>query len=181
MPRLPQLTQKDQVPEAHRDVVDYLVKTRGRVSDGFSVLLNSPDLAGRIAHTGSYVRFESSLPREIHELSALTASTEIGNAYERGIHTRDLADLGVDEKLVQAVIRREPVDAFPAELTLPVRAGRELLRDKRLSPATFDEARQRLGDQGVVDLIADIGYYTMLGCLHVGLGVSEDAEKAAGA
>ena len=62
MPRLPQLKAKDQLPEAHREIHDYLVKTRGRVSDGFSALLNSPDLAGRIAHTGSYIRFESKLP-----------------------------------------------------------------------------------------------------------------------
>jgi 4-carboxymuconolactone decarboxylase len=177
MPRLPQLKDKDQLPEAHREVHDYLVKTRGRVSDGFSVLLHSPDLAGRIAHTGSYVRFETSLPRQIHELSALTASTEIGNAYERGIHIHDLEELKVDPALIEAVAQGKDVDAFPTGLTLPVRAGRELLRNKRLSPETFDEARRAYGDQGVVDLIADIGYYTMLGCLHVGLGVSDDAAQ----
>jgi 4-carboxymuconolactone decarboxylase len=177
MPRLPQLKEKAQLPEAHRDVHDYLVKTRGRVSDGFSVLLNSPDLAGRIAHTGSYVRFESTLPDDLRELAALTASTEIGNAYERGIHMKDCENLGIDSALIEAVVGGEPVDAFPGEITLSIRAGRELLREKRLSLPTFEEARQRLGDQGVVDLIANIGYYTMLGCLHVGLGVSEDAER----
>ena len=175
MPRLPQLKEKSQLPAAHRDVHDYLVRTRGRVSDGFSVLLNSPDLAGRIAHTGSYVRFESTLPDDLRELAALTASTEIGNAYERGIHSRDCTNLGIDAILVEAVVSGSSVDAFPRAITLSIRAGRELLRDKRLSTATFDEARQRLGDQGVVDLIANIGYYTMLGCLHVGLGVSDDA------
>jgi 4-carboxymuconolactone decarboxylase len=179
MPRLPQLRDKSQLPEAHRDVVDYLVKTRGRVSDGFSVLLNSPDLAARIAHTGTYVRFETSLPRVIHELSALTASAEIGNAYERGIHTRDLTELGVDAGLIEAVVEDKDVGAFPQDLTLPVRAARELLRTKRLSVEVFEEARRRYGDQGVVDLIADIGYYTMLGCLHVALGVSDDAAQGA--
>ncbi len=177
MPRLPQLKEKSQLPEQHREVHDYLVKTRGRVSDGYSVLLNSPDLAGRIAHTGSYVRFESTLPDNLRELAALTASTEIGNAYERGIHTRDCANLGIDAALVDAVTSGQPVDAFPKEITISIRAGRELLRNHSLSPATFDEARRRLGDQGVVDLIANIGYYTMLGCLHIGLGISEDAER----
>jgi 4-carboxymuconolactone decarboxylase len=179
MPRLPQLKDKDQLPEAHREVHDYLVKTRGRVSNGFSVLLNSPDLAGRIAHTGSYIRFESTLPDDLRELAALTASTEIGNAYERGIHTQDCAKLGIDSTLVEAVVGGKPVDGFPPQLTLSIRAGRELLRDHRLSQATFEEARQRLGDQGVVDLVANIGYYTMLGCLHVGLGVSDDAARNA--
>lgn len=174
MPRLPQLKEKDQLPEPHREVHDYLVKTRGAVSHGYSVLLNSPDLAGRIAHTGSYVRFESTLPDDLRELAALTASTEIGNAYERGIHTRDCQNLDIDAALIAAVVSGGPVDAFPPEDTLSVRAGRELLREHRLSIATFEEARSRLGDQGVVDLIGNIGYYTMLGCLHVGLGVAED-------
>jgi len=173
MPRLPQLKAKDQLPEAHRGVHDYLVKTRGAVSRGYSVLLNSPDLAGRIAHTGSYVRFESRLPDDLRELAALTASTEMGNAYERGIHARDCANLGIDAALVDAVLTQKPLDGFAAEETLSVRCGRELLRDHRLSTATFDEARQRLGDQGVVDLIGNVGYYTMLACLHVGLEVAE--------
>lgn len=173
MPRLPELTDKSLLPEAHQPVFDYLVKTRGAVSRGYSVLLNSPDLAGRIAHTGSYVRFESTLPDNLRELAALTASTEMGNAYERGIHARDCANLGIDAALVDAVITQKPLDGFPAEDTLSVRCGRELLRDHRLSTATFAEARQRLGDQGVVDLIGNVGYYTMLACLHVGLEVAQ--------
>jgi 4-carboxymuconolactone decarboxylase len=173
MPRLPQIDQRESLPEQHREVFDYLVKTRGRVSPGFATLLNSPDLAGRIAHTGSYVRFESTLPDRLRELAALAASTEIGNSYERGIHTRDCQNLNVDAALIEAVVNGQPVDAFPAADTLPVRCARELLRDHRLSLATFEEARQQLGDQGVTDLVANIGYYTMLGCLHVGLGVAE--------
>jgi 4-carboxymuconolactone decarboxylase len=173
MPRLPQLTEKSLLPEAHQPVFDYLVKTRGAVSRGYSVLLNSPDLAGRIAHTGSYVRFESTLPDNLRELAALTASTEMGNAYERVIHARDCANLGIDAALVDAVVTQKPLDAFPAEDTLSIRCGRELLRDHRLSSATFAEARQRLGDQGVVDLIGNVGYYTMLACLHVGLEVAQ--------
>ena len=176
MPRLPQIKDKESLPEQHQGVVDYLVQTRGAVSHGYSVLLNSPDLAGRIAHTGSYVRFESTLPDRMRELAALTASTEMGNVYERTIHTGDCQNLGVPQSTIDAVVHQQALaDDVPAEDSLPVRAGRELLRVHELSNATFEEARNLLGDQGVVDLIGNIGYYTMLACLHVGLGVTPPA------
>jgi 4-carboxymuconolactone decarboxylase len=172
MPRLQPITEKESLPEQHHGVIDYLVQTRGRVSNGFSVLLNSPDLAGRIAHTGSYVRFESSLPDRLRELAALTASSEMGNVYERTIHTEDVQKLGVPESLIEAIVQGQPLAAdVPSEDSLPVRAARELLRVHELSVATFEEARNLLGDQGVVDLVGNIGYYTMLACLHVAFEV----------
>jgi 4-carboxymuconolactone decarboxylase len=172
MPRLPQIKDKESLPEQHQGIIDYLVQTRGRVSDGFSVLLNSPDLASRIAHTGSYVRFESTLPDRMRELAALTASSEMGNLYERTIHAGDVAKLGVPQSTIDAIVHLQPLDNVSPEDSLPVRAARELLRVHELSNATFEEARAQLGDQGVVDLVGNIGYYTMLACLHVALGVS---------
>jgi 4-carboxymuconolactone decarboxylase len=177
MPRLPQITDKTALPEPNQDVFDYLVNTRGAVSHGYSVLLNSPDLAGRIAHTGSYVRFESTLPDRMRELAALTASSEMGNIYERSIHTRDVEKLGVPQSTIDSIVHSQPLGSeVPAEDSLPVRAARELLRVHELSQATFDEAHTMLGDQGVVDLVGNIGYYTMLACLHVALGVTPPAE-----
>jgi 4-carboxymuconolactone decarboxylase len=179
MPRLQQITDKESLPEPHQGVVDYLVQTRGRVSPGFSVLLNSPDLAGRIAHTGSYVRFESTLPDRMREIAALTASSEMGNLYERSIHTGDCQNLDVPQSTIDAIVHGQPLESdVPAEDSLPVRAARELLRVHELSNATFEEARNQLGDQGVVDLIGNIGYYTMLACLHVGLGVTPPGTQA---
>lgn len=175
MPRLPQIRDKESLPEQHHSVIDYLEQTRGAVSHGYSVLLNSPDLAGRIAHTGSYVRFESTLPDRMRELAALTASTEMGNAYERTIHSRDAAELGVPQSTIDAIVRGEALRDVPAEDSLPVRAARELLRVHELSEATFNEAREKLGDQGVVDLVGNIGYYTMLACLHVAFEVKPPA------
>ncbi len=178
MPRLPEITEKESLPEPHQDVIDYLVKTRGAVSHGYSVLLNSPDLAGRIAHTGSYVRFESTLPDRMREIAALTASTEMGNVYERTIHTGDVQKLGVPQSIIDAIVHQQPLgEDVSSEDSLPIRAARELLRVHELSSATFEDARSQLGDQGVVDLIGNIGYYTMLACLHVGLGVTPPAPQ----
>jgi 4-carboxymuconolactone decarboxylase len=171
MARLPEVREKHQLPEEHHKIIDYLVQTRGAVSNGFSVLLNSPELAGRIAHLGSYVRFESVLDNRTRELAALTASTEMGNGYEQAIHARALLDLGLPDATVEAIKAGADLNGVAADVALPVRCARELLRDHRLSDDAFAAAHASLGDRGTVELVANIGYYSMLACLHVAFEV----------
>jgi len=54
---------------------------------------------------------------------------------------------------------------------LAIDFARQLTRSHKLSDATFETALKRLGDQGVIDLIAAIGYYAMLAVCHVALEV----------
>jgi len=61
MARLPPITSKDQVAAEHRAVFDSIVQSRGAVQGPFTMFLHSPELAGRVAHLGAYVRFEGSL------------------------------------------------------------------------------------------------------------------------
>ena len=67
-----------------------------------------------------------------------------------------------------ALQRGAEVYPRPARLAtdeaLVVDYGRQLLRDKRVSPETFRRAHERFGDQGLVDLTALLGYYSMIAC-----------------
>jgi 4-carboxymuconolactone decarboxylase len=166
MPRLPEITQPS--PE-NRDAFEYLQKTRGAVRGGFAVMLASPDVTQRMAHVGTYVRFESPLPANIRELAAVTISAELENAVEYVLHARQCRELGVNESLLEAVIERAPVTGGNDDEMLAVNFARELARNHKLSDATFNAAHKRLGDKGVVDLSAAIGYYAMLAVCHVAL------------
>lgn len=168
MPRLPEITQPS--PD-NREAFDYLKKTRGAVRGGFAVMLASPDITQRIAHVGTYVRFESPLPATIRELAAVTISAELENAVEYVLHARQCRELGVNESLLKAVIERAPVTGGSDDEMLTVSFARELARNHKLSDTTFNAAHKRLGDKGVVDLISAIGYYAMLAICHVALDV----------
>ena len=61
MARVTQITEREQVAEEHQTIFDSIAESRGRVSGPFSVLLNSPEVAGRAAHLGAYIRFDSTL------------------------------------------------------------------------------------------------------------------------
>jgi 4-carboxymuconolactone decarboxylase len=168
LPRLPEINERN--PE-NQDTYDYLQKTRGAVRGGFAVMLASPDIDQRIAHVGTYVRFESPLPANMRELAALTASAELENPYEYVAHAHECRKLGVSEVVVKAVLDRTSATGASGDEMLSIDFTRELTRSHKLSDATFEAAHKRLGDRGVIDLIAAIGYYAMLAVCHVALEV----------
>jgi 4-carboxymuconolactone decarboxylase len=55
MPRLPEVT-RDQLSAEDQAVYDAIAASRGSVRGPFAVLMHSPDVAGRAAHVGTYVR-----------------------------------------------------------------------------------------------------------------------------
>jgi hypothetical protein len=44
-----------------------------------------------------------------------------------------------------------------------VRCGKELVRNRRVGNTTFEAVLKRFGNQGIAELTAAMGYYTMLG------------------
>ena len=65
-----------------------------------------------------------------------------------------------------------PVSGASADEMIAINLARELTRGHKLSDASFQAARERLGDAGVVDLIATVGYYAMLAVCHVALEIA---------
>ncbi|HUZ78987.1 MAG TPA: carboxymuconolactone decarboxylase family protein [Chloroflexota bacterium] len=169
--RLRRITDKAALPASKAHVYDELVRTRGAISQGYSVLLNNPDAAGRIAQLGTYVRFESSLPAEVRELAALTAACELGGTYEQDIHEKAARALGISAEFIAAVSAGAELPAAPRDQLAAVRCARELIRHHSLPDELFAAAQQRLGDAGIIDLAATIGYYAMLSCVHNALNI----------
>ena len=164
MPRITRITEREQVTADKRDLFDAIAESRGRVSGPFSVLLNSPEIAGRAAHLGAYIRFESTLTAAQRELAIITAAREFDCAYEWGAHEPMARDAGVRDAAIQVVANRGDLSELTDEEAMIVGYGRELLREHRVSDATFAAARTALGEQGVTELTATIGYYGMLAC-----------------
>ena len=164
MARVPQIEQKDQVAPQHQSVYDRITQSRGRVMGPFTVLLHSPEIAGRTADLGAYIRFESTLSQEDKELAVLTAAREMDCEFEWAAHVPMARRAGVREEAI-AVIRdrRAPAGLTAAEAKLFNYVLR-LLRLHRVDEDTFGALRQRFGVQGLVELTATVGYYGMLAC-----------------
>lgn len=164
MPRITQITQREQVAPDKRHLFDAIAESRGRVSGPFSVLLNSPELAGRAAHLGAYIRFESTLTPAQRELAIITAAREFDCAFEWAAHEPLARGAGVREIAMSAVANRRDLSELTADEALIVEYGRQLLRDKRIAPEVFEAAKAAFGEQGITELTATFGYYGMLAC-----------------
>ena len=103
MARLPPITSKDQVAAEHRAVFDSIVQSRGAVQGPFTMFLHSPELAGRVAHLGAYVRFEGSLDMRVRVLAAMTVAREFEAVYVWGAQAGGARRLGVPEATITAL------------------------------------------------------------------------------
>lgn len=161
MARLTPITSKDQVPASDHATVDAIVRSRGAVQGPFTMFLHCPELAGRLAHLGAFVRFEGSLDMRVRVLAAMTVARELDAVYVWGAQTGGARRLGVPETTITA-IREKHSRGLPPEDAEIVEFTRRLLREHRLDDASVKSLRQRFGDDGFIQLTGAIGYYSML-------------------
>lgn len=176
MTRITQITERSQVDPEKQEIFDSIATSRGRVSGPFSVLLNSPEVAGRAAHLGAYIRFESTLTPSQRELAIITTAREFDCAYEWAAHATLAQEAGVREAAIETVANGGELADLTQDEALIVGYGRELLRDHRVSAGTYDAAKAEFGEQGVTELTATFGYYGMLACALNAFEVSPSKE-----
>ncbi len=161
MPRLPLITSKEQVAPEARPIAEAIVASRGALHGPFSLFLHAPELAGRVAHLGAYIRFEGGLDMRVRVLAAMTVARELDAAYVWGAQTGSARRQSVPESIITA-IREGHTRGVPADDALIIEFTRRLLREHRADDATIHTLRQRFGDQGLIELTGSIGYYAML-------------------
>ncbi len=161
MPRLPSITSKDQVAAKDHVAFDSIVASRGAVVGPFTQFMHSPDIAGRVAHVGAYVRFEGSLDMRVRVLAAMTVGREYEVLYIWGAQTKGARKLGVPESTI-AAIRDNHSRGLPPEDAQIIDFTRQLLRRHRLDDATVQAMRTRFGDDEFIQLTSAIGYYALL-------------------
>ena len=164
MARIPLVEKKESLAPEHHGIYDAIAQSRGAVRGPFAALLHSPAIAERTAHLGSYIRFESQLDPKLIELAALASSRELECKHEWAAHVAHAAKAGISQETIRAIHQRKGPESFSFEDAQIVSCVQELLRSHRLSETTFQALYARLGERGLVELTATIGYYAMLAC-----------------
>ena len=161
MARLPPINSKEQVPAKDHPIVDAITQSRGALQGPFTMFLHCPELAGRVAHLGAFIRFEGSLDMRVRVLAAMTVARELEAVYVWGAQTGGARRLGVPESTI-AAIRENHSRGIPPEDAEIVEFSRQLLRKHRVDDAAFKSVQRRLGNDGLIQLTGAIGYYSML-------------------
>ena len=148
--------------DVQREVLDE-VRTgkRGTVPANVLAWLPSPELARRAAALGEFVRYETSLPRRLSELAILAVARQWACEYEWAVHAVEAADAGVPGAVIASIARNEePILDLPDVHVYTF--ARALAAKGRVPDAVYTHATALLGEQGVVDLIGVVGYYTLV-------------------
>jgi 4-carboxymuconolactone decarboxylase len=161
MARLTPITEKAQMAAKDHAIFDAIVASRGSIHGPFVMFLHSPELTGRLAHLGAYVRFEGSLDMRVRVLAAMVVAREFEAEYIWGAQTGIARQRNVPETTITA-IRENHSRGIPLGDAQIVDFTRELLRRHRVDNATAAALRARFGNDEFIQLTGAIGYYSML-------------------
>lgn len=160
MARVRLLTEREGLSPEQQETFDWVVESRGSMIRPYEVLLHAPGIARPAAELGARIRYESSLSDHDRELVILTAAAYHGCGFEWDSHLPIARAAGVGEGVI-AHLQGGAADLEEAEELL-VGFVRELCATSTVPEDRFARAVDHLGESGVVELCATVGYYTFL-------------------
>ncbi len=160
--RLPPL-EVDRLDAAQQEALDRITSgPRGKLLGPFAVLLRTPVLMDRLQGVGAYLRYEKALDPRLFELAVLMVARRWDQDFEWAHHQPLALQVGLPTDVAEAVgeDRRPVTDDEDVRVVWEV--VDQLHRTGLVDDATYDRALERLGEDGVVEVVVTVGYYTTL-------------------
>ena len=158
MPPLP----TDALTEQQAQALASFVAARGQPTGPWIALLRSPELMTRTRALSDYLRFESVLPGWLREFVILMTARQWGQNYEWNAHYPIAIDEGLSPQIAQAIAEGRRPEGMVDEEEILYELCLELQRNHSVSDATYERAVSRFGEQGVIEAVSLMGYYTMI-------------------
>jgi 4-carboxymuconolactone decarboxylase len=160
--RLPPIPPEQLTPEQTLAADELVAGRRGAVIGPFIATLRSPELTRRLQHLGEYIRYQAALPEALREMAILLTAYEWRQGFEWEVHAPLAAKAGLSTAAIGAIAEGRVPDQMDRGETLIHDVVTQLHRTHAVSDTTYEAAVAEFGEQGVVDLIALVGYYTTL-------------------
>ena len=143
----------------------------GALIGPFNAMLLNPHVGDRVQRLGEALRFDISLPRNVIEVATLVVGSHWRAQFEWWAHERLAKQAGVSEAVIAAIKDGERPDFSNDDEAGAYDVASELYRTQRLTDASYAKAVQRFGESGVFELIALVGYYSLVSLLLNGFDV----------
>ena len=153
----------DRLTDDQRRTLDLFRTRRGTDPFGpFVPMLWSPDAMARAAAMGDYLRFGSAFPPRLSEFVILIVARALSQQYEWSLHYPIALDAGVDPDVATAIAQGQRPDTMAHDEAALYDFCTELVRHHTVSDETYAAVLTRFGENGVIDAISLVGYYTLL-------------------
>ena len=161
MPRVRMIQSREDTTPAQVETFDHIAASRGgQMIRPFAAMIHRPQIARAAADLGAVIRFQATLSDHDREVVICVTAIERDCPFEWESHLPIATAAGVSEatlgQIESGATVEDPDDAVLVEFT------RELCRTGKVGDDAFERTRERLGEEGTVELAAIIGYYTML-------------------
>ena len=143
----------------------------------YRTMAHHPDLLGSWANFRNHVVVNTALGLERSEVVILRSGINLRSTYEWAHHVSRARKLGMSEERILSI--GGPVAAMAEEDALLARAVDQLFAHHRLLPGTQAALAARVGVEGMLDLMATVAHYSLLGFILNSFDVPIDDDIAA--
>jgi 4-carboxymuconolactone decarboxylase len=160
--RMPAIPEAQMSPDQKRVMDEIAAGPRGRIGGPFIPLMRSPELMNRLQKVGEYLRFQNTVGMRNSEFAVLIVARHWSQPIEWAIHRPIAEKEGVLPATCDAIAEGRRPDNMTDDETLIYNVLEELRNNRSLSDPTYAQLLKRFGEQGVIDLVAHYGYYSLL-------------------
>lgn len=126
----------------------------------YRVMAHHPALLRAWTALRQHIVVDTTLGQDRSEIAILRAATRTASPYEWSHHVLRARKLGIaDARII--LLRGTPANMAQEDATIAV-AVDELIDTARLTPGTLQALSDLVGDKGVLDLMATVGFYATL-------------------
>jgi 4-carboxymuconolactone decarboxylase len=160
--RLPAIPAAELTATQQQAVADFRAARKAELTGPFIPLLRSPEVMTRTRALGDYLRYQTKLGPRHSEFVILMAARSWSQQYEWAVHYPIAIKAGVTPEVAKAIAERRRPGEMTSEETALYDFCDELMRTQAVGDAAYARMVAAFGEQGVVDTVGIVGYYTML-------------------
>ena len=162
MARLGMPAEHDVTMEQSQVISEVVSGRRGKVPAPMIAWLRNPELARRGQKLGELLRFETSLEPALSELAILVCGRHWASHHEWTSHKKNALAAGVDPRIVDDIAAGKVPVITSLREEIVYQISSVLLAKTRLDEKLYQHGLEVLGEKGMVELVAILGYYSLV-------------------
>jgi 4-carboxymuconolactone decarboxylase len=166
-PRFPQPTMEQLSPEQQAVAAEVLKQSSAGLGGPYGMLIKSPELLKRYLLMTDYLRQKTSVPHRLNEMAILLEARIWDAQYEWWAHEPLARKAGLSDVIIGDIREGKRPGSMQPDEAVVYDLVTELLNKRQLSDDTFGKAKQTLGEQQTVDLVAVTGFYVMVSAVVI--------------
>jgi len=153
----------DSMSPEQKTMVEHLLSGQRRGLGGpFNVLLRSPEMGDAAQEFGAQGRFHPGLSAQVAETVIIMTGRYWGAQFEWNAHKAAALRAGLSPAIAEAIATGKRPAAMPADVEAAYDLIDELFTTHQVSDAAFQAAKDKVGERGIVDILATAGWYSIV-------------------